>query len=94
VERFRVTDRLLVVASRCNALADEVDAGAPPALGTSGQPSSAAMNIGHTGVKAATAAMAARMQATGIDIAAASISYDENEAQSAIKLSAVAEVSE
>jgi hypothetical protein len=45
------------------------------------------MNIGHTGVKAAGAAMTARMQATGADIAAASISYSENETQSTIKLS-------
>jgi hypothetical protein len=88
VERFRVTDKLLVVASRCNGLADEVAVGAAPLLGALGQPSSAAMEIGHTGVKAATAAMTARMQATGIDIAAASTSYDENEARSAIKLSA------
>lgn len=78
------------MASRCSSLADEAAVGAAPALGALGQPSSAAMNIGHTGVKAAGAAMTARMQATGIDIAAASTSYDENEAQSAIKLSAVA----
>jgi hypothetical protein len=49
------------------------------------------MNIGHTGVRAAAAAMTARMQATGIDIAAASTSYGANEAQSMIELSAVAE---
>jgi hypothetical protein len=91
VERFRVTDRLLVVASRCNSLADEVTVGAAPASGALEQPSSAAMHIGHTGVKAAAAAMTTRLQATGIDIAAASTSYDENEAQSVIKLSAVAE---
>jgi hypothetical protein len=90
VERLRVTDRLMIAASKCNALADEVAVDAPAALGASGQPSSAAMNIGHTGVKAAAAAMAARMQATGIDLAAASISYSENEAQLTIELSAVA----
>jgi hypothetical protein len=89
--RLRVSDALQVVASRCSALAGEVDAGAPPASGASSQSSSAAMNLGHAGVKAAAAAMTTRMQATGTDITLADISYNETEAQSALELSAVGE---
>lgn len=90
MKRLRVSDGLQVVASKCNALAGEVAAGAPPASGPSSQPSSAAMNTGHAGVGQAAAEMTARMEATGTDIAFADISYGETEARSALKLSAVA----
>ncbi|HME79735.1 MAG TPA: hypothetical protein VKI00_29945 [Mycobacterium sp.] len=90
MERLRVSDGLQAVATRCNALASEIAEGAPPAPGPSSQPSSAAMKIGHAGVRQATAAMATRMQATGTDIAFADISYNETEAHAALKLSAVA----
>ncbi|HEY9305379.1 MAG TPA: hypothetical protein VIO95_13910 [Mycobacterium sp.] len=89
--RLRVSDALQVVASRCNALADEVDSGAPPALGASSQPSSAAMKLGHAGVRAAAVAMTTRMKATAADITFADISYNENEAHSALMVSAVGE---
>lgn len=90
MKRLHVSDALQVVASRCNALAGEVDAGEPPASGAPSQPSSAAMNFGHRGVRAAAAAMTTRMEATGTDITFVDISYNETEAQSALKLSAVA----
>lgn len=48
------------------------------------------MNFGHRGVRAAAAAMTTRMEATGTDITFVDISYNETEAQSALKLSAVA----
>lgn len=90
MKRLRVSDGLQVVASKCNALAGEIAQGAPPASGPSSQPSAAAMKIGHAGVRQAAAAMTARMQATGTDIAFADISYHETEAGSALTLSAVA----
>jgi hypothetical protein len=77
------------VASRCGALASEVEAGAPLTLGSSSQSSAAAISAAHAGVEAAGAVMSARMQATGAKISAASISYDDTEAQSTATLHAV-----
>ena len=90
MERLRVSDGLQAVAARYNALAGEVAEGAPPASGPSSQPSSAAMMIGHAGVRQAAAAMTTRMQATGTDIAFADISYNETEAHAVLQLDAVA----
>ena len=86
MKRLRVSDGLQVVAGECNALAGQVAQGAPPASGPSSQPSSAAMKIGHAGVRQAAAAMATRMQATGTDIVFTDISYNETEAHAALKL--------
>lgn len=88
--RLRVSDALQVVSSRCDTLADEVDGGTPPTSGAASQPSSAAMKVGHAAVRAAGAAMTTRMKTTGTDIAFADMIYNENEAQSARMLSAVA----
>ena len=89
MKRLRVSDGLQVVAGECNAPAGQVAQGAPPASGPSSQPTAAAMKIGHACVRQAAAAMSARMEATGTDIAFADISYHETEARSALKLSAV-----
>jgi hypothetical protein len=93
VKTLRVSDALQGVASSCQALAGQVSAGAPPASGASGQPSAAAMKIGHAGVKAAATAMAARMETTGTDIAFVDMTYNQTEAQSVQTLSAVAPTS-
>ncbi len=89
MKRLRVSDVLQVVAGRCNALADEVAQGAPPAVPASSQPSAAAMKLGHNGVRAAAATMTTRMEATGTDIIFADIRYHETEAHSALELGAV-----
>jgi hypothetical protein len=93
VKTLRVSDALQGVAASCQALAGQVSAGAPPASGAAGQPSAAAMKIGHAGVKAAATAMTARMQATGTDVAFVDMTYNLTEAQSVQTLGAVAPTS-
>jgi hypothetical protein len=44
------------------------------------------MSAGHTAVQAAATAMAARLQATGAKVSAATVSYDEQDDHSAAAL--------
>jgi hypothetical protein len=83
---LRVTDALQAAADRCAPLAAQVDAGAAPASGSPSQPSAAAMSAGHTAVQAAATAMATRLQATGVKVSAAAVSYDEQDDRSAAAL--------
>jgi hypothetical protein len=73
-------------AGLCSANAAKVGAGAPPMSGSPSQPSAAAMTAGHAAVEAAAAAMTARLQATGIKISEARVSYHEQDARSAAAL--------
>ncbi|MEO8816294.1 MAG: hypothetical protein ABI307_13120 [Mycobacterium sp.] len=89
MDLLRVSDALPAVAGRCNTLGAEVGAGVPPVSGLSGQPSSAAMYAGHTGVAAAAAPMTARMRATGAAITVAWAGYEDNETHAVAELRAV-----
>ncbi|BCO38325.1 hypothetical protein BMW24_018315 [Mycobacterium heckeshornense] len=86
---LRVPEALRAVASRCGALASEVDAGEAPVSRPSSQPSAAACSAGHAGVAAVQAASTARMQATSTELSTAKTAYDDNEDQSAVKLRAI-----
>lgn len=91
MKRLRVPEVLGAVASKCNVLAGEVSAGVPPTVSSQSRPSSAAVSLGHTGVKAAGEAMTTRMETTGTKIDGARVAYLLNEAQSTQLLHAVAE---
>jgi hypothetical protein len=91
MEPLQVSDALQVLAGNCRLLANEVTAGIPPRVGSVSQPSSAAIDLGHTGVQATAATVTTRIHDTGGDLDDAWMAYDQNETASAVKLRASVE---
>jgi hypothetical protein len=82
-------DDLRVTAGRWGALAGDLNAQAPYGVGPSCQASAAAVNAGYADIKAATAALAARIRAGAAKVAIADTGYIDNEVRSARMLAEV-----